>query len=88
MLELIGWFGGISLSLSALPQAVHTFKTKTTKGLSMSFIMLWLVGELFTIVYLVIHDFETQDYQLPLYLNYGLNLFIALYLAWFKLKEK
>ncbi len=85
MTELFGWVGGVTLSICALPQVYHTFKTKSTAGLSTSYLVLWLKGEIFTLCYLLINDFEKQQFQGPLYLNYTLNLIIAIYLVYAKI---
>ncbi len=84
MLELIGWIGGITLSICALPQVIHTYKTKNTSGLSSTYLLLWLKGELLTLGYILIHDFEQEQFQTPLYLNYLLNLLMACYLIYAK----
>jgi uncharacterized protein with PQ loop repeat len=88
LLSIIGWVGSIVLSFSALPQAIHTFKTKEANSLSTSFLNMWMFGELFTFAYIIAHDLEVEKYQYPLYLNYGLNLIIVAYLIYAKARYK
>lgn len=84
LMTVLGWTGSLVLSLSALPQAFKTFKTKETAALSSSFLWMWTIGEIFTFSYIISSDLETGNYQLPLYLNYGLNLIIVFYLLYAK----
>jgi uncharacterized protein with PQ loop repeat len=53
MIELIGIVGAIALALCPLPQAVETVKLKSIAGLSKTFLVLWLVGEVTTLVYVL-----------------------------------
>jgi len=68
MLELIGWIGGLCLAICAVPQAIHAYKVKHCNGITSWCLMLWLVGEILTAVYV----FPKQDY--PLLFNYSINI--------------
>ena len=81
MVELIGWLGSAALSICALPQAYRTYKTKNTDGISFAYLTLWLKGEIFTLFYILLNDIEHGTMQIPLYLNYALNLLLAVYLV-------
>jgi uncharacterized protein with PQ loop repeat len=65
-MELFGWIGSIAFSLSAAPQAWEAFKNKTC-NLNPSFLALWGIGEVATLIY-SIHLGAT-----PLITNYVLN---------------
>ena len=88
MIEIIGWLGGIALSVCAIPQAWQTYKTKNTSGISFSYLFLWFKGETFTLLYLFSSDWNSGVFQWPLYLNYCLNLFLAGYLLYAKHRYK
>jgi uncharacterized protein with PQ loop repeat len=47
--KILGWVGSIIFALSAAPQAWITFKQGHTKGLSDSLLMMWFVGEIFSL---------------------------------------
>lgn len=68
MLEFFGWLGGILLGICALPQAIHSFRTKSAEGISTLFLLIWLFGEIFTLAYVV------PKGHAPLIFNYVLNI--------------
>jgi uncharacterized protein with PQ loop repeat len=86
MIELIGWIGGILLSICALPQVVMTFRKKSTDGLSLGMLFLWGVGEIFMVAYIVITNIQVGSFQLPLLLNGVLNIIFMALLLWGKIK--
>lgn len=49
--ELIGYLAGICITLTSLPQAIQTFKTKNVEGLSASTFLIFNVGLVCWIVY-------------------------------------
>ena len=87
-MTILGWTGSLVLSVSALPQAFKTYKTKETEALSSGFLWMWTWGEVFTFSYIISSDMESGNYQLPLYLNYGLNLLIVAYLLYAKIRYR
>lgn len=68
MIEFIGHFGALLLSLSSAPQLYTTFKTKDITGLSLNMLLLWGFGCLFMGIYVLY-----TSTQLPLLINYALN---------------
>lgn len=70
MIEFVGWFGSILFALCALPQALKCWNDGHARGLSNSFLWLWLLGEASMIVYTV---FKLNG-DLPLLFNYMLNM--------------
>ena len=82
--ETIGWIGSLSLSICAVPQVYHTYRTKQTVGLSWLFLLLWFFGEVFTLAYILYSDHLNQVYHFPLYFNYLLNTVLVIYLLWAK----
>jgi uncharacterized protein with PQ loop repeat len=82
--EIIGWIGSILFAVCALPQAIHTFRTKKSDDLSAMFLWFWFWGEIFTLSYILYSDFATGTYHFPLYFNYIFNLFLLFYLIYAK----
>lgn len=67
-MEVIGWVGSIMLALCGLPQAIKSYRTKSSKDISIWFLVLWLLGEVLTLVYV----FPKLDW--PLIMNYSFNI--------------
>lgn len=69
-LLLIGTLGAIFLAVCAFPQAWHCYQTKSSSGISMAFLALWLSGEVLTAVYVVL----AHEADVLLMLNYLSNI--------------
>jgi len=82
--EIIGWMGSILFAICALPQVIHTFKTKKTDDLNELFLWLWFLGEILTLCYIFIDDTATKNYHIPLYFNYIFNILLLFYLIFAK----
>jgi uncharacterized protein with PQ loop repeat len=82
--ETIGWIGNILFAVCGIPQVIKTFRTKSAKDLSVLFLWLWLAGELLTFMYIINSDLETGTVHFPLYFNYIVNIFMALFLLYAK----
>jgi len=81
---MIGWLGSILFAICALPQAIHTFRTKKSDDVSELFLWLWFWGEIFTLIYIFYSDYMQGNYHVPLYFNYLFNLFLLFYLLYAK----
>lgn len=88
LLDLIGYIGAALFALCAYPQAYKVWKTNDTKSLSLSFILMWLFGEIFTWTYIAIQNYMTGVFLWPLHLNYFFNGVSVVYLTYKKLKEQ
>ena len=80
----LGWIGSFLFAICALPQAIKVWQTRSSGDLSWLFLWLWLLGELFTVAYLVVDDVLQEVIHWPLYINYGGNTIIVLYLLYAK----
>lgn len=67
-IELIGWTSSIFLAICSFPQMLLSLKQGHSKGLSWWFLILWSVGELFGLIYVLPLG------KLPLILNYFANV--------------
>lgn len=75
----MGWIGSFLLAICGLPQAMKSLRQGHSKGLSTYFLVLWSVGEVFTLIAVV--DLKV-DYLL---LNYISNLLFLLIIWFYKL---
>jgi len=71
-IEFIGWLGAFLFAWCGLPQLIKAFRTKRVDGLSLIFLMMWLFGEFFSLIYVL---FTAP--RPPLIFNYIFNLFVV-----------
>lgn len=79
VIEAIGWIGSTLFALCGLPQAASSWKHKHSDGLTWLFLMMWLGGELLTIIYV-----SATSRSMPLLVNYYLNALFLAVIIWFK----
>ncbi len=71
VIEFVGWLGAILLATCGLPQFFKTIKTKKFDGLSIVFLIWWLIGEILTLFYVI-----WAAWKWPLLFNYTLNILL------------
>jgi uncharacterized protein with PQ loop repeat len=81
-MEYIGWIGSILLAFCGLPQAIESYKTKNSDGLTWGFLGMWGMGEIFTIIYIL------PKWHWPLIFNYTANIIFIAIILYYKLKPK
>ena len=79
-MDNIGWIGSILLAFCGLPQAIESYKSKSSDGLTWSFLIMWFFGESLTFVYV----FPKMD--LPLMFNYSANIIFLIIIIYYKIK--
>ena len=79
-MELIGWLGGVLLSICGLPQAVKSFQDKHSNGLSWNFLLMWFFGEILLLIYTI------PTGMLPLIVNYVFNLVLVSVILYYKIE--
>jgi len=77
MTELIGWLGGVLLALCGFPLVVETWQKGVNRD-NLLFLLIWYLGDWFTIAYVVIQ----HGLDLPLLFNYGLNISFLTYILY------
>ena len=77
---LIGWIGSFMLAICAVPQAYKSYVDKHSDGISWYFLLLWLFGEVFLLVYVI------NKLDIPLIINYLCNIFIVVIILYYKIK--
>ena len=80
-MEIVGWIGSILFAVCGIPQAVKSYKEKHSDGVSLSFILLWLFGEIFSLIYVMGKDLP------PILCNYVVNLVCIFIILRYKFKN-
>lgn len=81
-MDTIGWIGSILFAICGLPQAVQCAKNGHSRGLNWFFLLAWLFGEIFTIIYV----WPKADYILLS--NYFVNLIFLAIMIRYKIVER
>jgi uncharacterized protein with PQ loop repeat len=79
-MEIIGWIGSILLAFCGLPQAIESYRTKSSEGLTWGLLLMWFWGEIFTIIYII------PKWHWPLIFNYTANIIFLLVILYYKIK--
>ena len=82
MLETFGWTGGVSLAACGLPQAIKSYRQGHSHGLSLWFLLMWLMGEVMVLAYVL------PKWHWPLIFNYAANIVIVAIILLYKLRPK
>jgi uncharacterized protein with PQ loop repeat len=81
-MEIIGWIGSILLAFCGLPQAIESYRTKSSDGLTWGLLLMWFWGEIFTIIYII------PKWHWPLIFNYTANIIFLIIIIYYKLFPK
>ena len=84
MIDLICWTASILLSLCGAPQAYLCYKQGHARGVSHLFLGMWFWGEVLLQVYVLLK----HGLDLPLLVNYWVNLFFILIIMKYKYIER
>lgn len=79
--EAMGWIGSMMLAFCALPQAIESWKTKSSNGVTWGLLIMWAIGEVFTFIYV----WEKSD--IPLLINYSANIAFLSIITYYKFKS-
>lgn len=83
MLEVTGWIGSLAFSFCGVPQAYQSYKQKSSEGINKYFLLLWFIGEILTIAYVLgRYGYEAPT---PLMFNYVVNFLTLLVIGWYYL---
>lgn len=80
MLETAGWLGGALLAACGLPQAIKSYRQKHSYGLSLWFLLMWLLGEILVLAYVL------PKWHWPLILNYTANIILVAVILYYRLR--
>lgn len=73
---IIGWTGGMLLAVCGLPQAVLSYRSGNSDGISWMFLWAWFIGEVFLLVH-VWNLYGLNWLAAPLLVNYALNVVLV-----------
>ena len=79
MIELSGMIGTFLFAICSIPQALQSYKEKHSDGLNLSFILMWIGGEIFMLIYV----WPKDDWILNI--NYIANLVLTFVILYYKL---
>jgi MtN3 and saliva related transmembrane protein len=78
-LDLLGWTGSMLLAFCALPQAVESWRTKSSQGITWGLLSMWCLGEFFTMAYVL------PKMDIPLLFNYSANILFLSVIIYYKI---
>ncbi len=81
-----GGVGAIAFAICGLPQVIKAIKTKSTKDISLFFIILSILGNVFSAIYIFYTNYVTGYWQYPQYFNYGTALTLIIILLILKIR--
>lgn len=88
LMTIVGVIGAGAFAVCTLPQLIKSIQQKSTSGISMLFIVLSIIGNIFSAAYVFYTNVCNGSYQYPLYANYGTALSILIVLFILKLRWK
>lgn len=77
-MDLLGWIGSSLLAFCALPQALESWRSGHSKGVTWGLLVMWGLGEVFMIAYV----WPRGD--IPLLANYLSNLALMCFITFYK----
>ena len=83
VINAIGWIGNLILAACAAPLAYESIKAKHSRGVNVIFLWMWLVGELFALIF---HLSVLATW--PQIVNYVFNIICISIILKFKYKPK
>jgi len=81
LLDFLGWSGSLLLAFCGLPQAIESWRTKSSKGVTWGLLIMWGLGEVFTLAYVA------PKMDMPLLFNYSANIIFLLIIMRYKIGE-
>lgn len=76
------WIGSGAFAISGLPQAIRSYKQKHSHGVANGLLGLWLVGEVFTLIYGI------GIWQIPIIFNCITNAIFIAVVIYYKIKPQ
>lgn len=83
-IEAIGWLSGILFACCGLPQAVLSYKSGNSRGISAGMLWMWFWGEILAIIYVL----SKIGFDKPLLFNYTINVLFILVILKYKYFER
>lgn len=80
--NIVGYIAAIFTTISFVPQAIHTIRTKNTKGISLPMYILFTIGVFLWLIYGIYFK------MIPVIIANAITLFLASIILTFKIKYK
>lgn len=80
-MNTLGYIGSLLLAFCALPETLRSYRTKTC-SIGWGMLLMWLVGEILTLVYVVWKSSEVS--LVPLLANYSVNIAMIVIMCYYK----
>ena len=80
--NIVGYIAAIFTTISFVPQAIHTIRTKNTKGISLPMYVLFTIGVFLWLVYGIYFK------MMPVIIANAITLVLASIILTFKIKYK
>jgi uncharacterized protein with PQ loop repeat len=84
MIESMGWLSALFLGGCGIPQAYLSWRTGRADDVSMTFLLMWLAGEIFGIIYIL----NIDKFLMPIFANEVLNVFLIAIILKYKLRPR
>jgi len=84
MADFIGWIGSIAFAICGIPQAWECYKSKSARGISPFFVILWLIGEV-CYVASVLMKFGWVNWMM---FNYMANIFSITVITYYLVMDR
>lgn len=81
-LELLGYLGGLLVTISLLPQVIKSYRTKSTKDISLGYTLILATGLALWVLYAILNAI------IPLTIFASIEFFITVSLIVLKLRYK
>jgi uncharacterized protein with PQ loop repeat len=83
---ICGILGAASFAVCSGPQVIKAIKTKSTKDISLFFIILSILGNVLSAIYIFYTNYIMGYWQIPQYFNYGTALTLIVILLFLKIR--
>lgn len=81
LMETVGWLGATLLAFCGLPQAVESWRKKSSHGITWGLLVMWGLGEVLTLAYVL------PKMDMPLLFNYSANTVFLSVIIYYKLRS-
>lgn len=87
-MDVVGLVGSLAFAVVSLPILLESLRKHTSKNISVPYLVLTLVGNIFTFTFVIYTTITTGVFLLPLYVNYVSAITITLILVGIKWKMR
>ena len=82
LMDMVGWLGATLLAFCGLPQAIESWRNKSSQGITWGLLGMWGLGEVFTLIYVL------PKMDMPLLFNYSANIAFLSVIIYYKIRSR